>query len=67
MLFVTWFFDREKVFDRFRREVMRWAMKKSGVDEWLVQAVMTLYSEVRTENHGRPRGSQVWRSGWYKR
>ena len=66
-------------------------MRKSGVEEWLVQAVMTLYSGVRTmvgheevrcggvagtssdgivywsENHGGPRGSQVWRSGWYKR
>ena len=26
------------------REVMRWAMRKSGVVEWLVQAVMALYS-----------------------
>ena len=25
-----------------------WATRKSGVDEWLVQAVMTLYSGVRT-------------------
>ena len=27
---------------------MRWAMRKSGVDEWLVQAVMGLYSGART-------------------
>ena len=25
-----------------------WAMRKSGVEEWLVQAVMALYSGVRT-------------------
>ena len=26
------------------REVVRWAMRKLGVEEWLVQAVMALYS-----------------------
>ena len=25
---------------------MRWAMRKSGVEEWLVQVVMALYSGV---------------------
>ncbi len=25
-----------------------WAMRRSGVEEWLVQAVMALYSGVRT-------------------
>ena len=30
------------------REVVRWALRKAGVEEWLVQAVMTLYSEAQT-------------------
>jgi len=30
----------EKVFDRVPRKVIRWAMHKLGVEEWLVSAVM---------------------------
>jgi len=30
----------EKAFDRFLREVMRWVIRKLGVEEWLVLAVM---------------------------
>ena len=30
------FVDLEKVFDRVPREVIRWAMHKLGVEEWLV-------------------------------
>ena len=33
------FMDLEKVFDRVPRGVIRWAMCKLGVDEWLVSAV----------------------------
>ena len=32
--------DLEKAFDRVPREVIRWALRKAGVDEWLVKAVM---------------------------
>ena len=32
--------DLEKAFDRVLREVVRWAMHKLGVEEWLVLAVM---------------------------
>jgi len=33
--------DLEKAFDRVAREVIRWAMRKLGVEEWLVLAVMS--------------------------
>lgn len=37
------FLDLEKAFDRVPRAVVTWALRKSGVEEWLVRAVMTLY------------------------
>jgi len=36
--------DLEKAFDRFPREVIRWAMRKFGVEEWSVSAVMSIYT-----------------------
>jgi len=36
--------DLEKAFDRVPREVISWAMRKLGVEEWLVSAVMYMYS-----------------------
>jgi len=38
----------EKVFDRVLREVIRWAMCKLGVKEWLVSAVMSMYTGAKT-------------------
>jgi len=38
------FVDSEKAFDRVPREVIRWAMRKLGVEEWLVSAVMSMYT-----------------------
>jgi len=38
------FVDLEKAFDRVPREVISWAMRKVGVEEWLVSAVMSMYS-----------------------
>ena len=35
--------DLEKAFDRVLREVISWAMRKLGVEEWLVSAVMSMY------------------------
>ena len=40
------FIDLEKAFDRVPREVTRWALRKAGVDEWLVRTVMSMYNEV---------------------
>jgi len=38
------FVDLEKAFDRVPREVIRSAMRKFGVEEWLVSAVMSMYT-----------------------
>jgi len=40
--------DLEKAFDRVPREVISWAMRKLGVEEWLVSAVMSMYTGAKT-------------------
>ena len=40
--------DLEKAFDRVPREVISWAMRKLGAEEWLVSAVMSMYSGAKT-------------------
>ena len=42
------FMDLEKAFDRVPREVIRWAMRKLGVEEWLIAAVMSTYTGAKT-------------------
>ena len=42
------FMDLEKAFDRIPREVIRWAMYKLGVEEWLISAVMSMYTGAKT-------------------
>ena len=42
------FVDLEKAFDRVPREVISWAMRKLGDEEWLVSAVMSMYSGAKT-------------------
>ena len=42
------FVDLEKAFDRVPRKVVEWAMRKLGVEEWLVRAVMAIYKHART-------------------
>jgi hypothetical protein len=42
------FVDLEKAFDRVPRDVTRWALRKSGVEEWLVSAVMAMYEGAKT-------------------
>ena len=37
--------DLQKEFDRVPREVERWALRKLGVGEWLIRAVIALYTE----------------------
>ena len=44
----TTFVDLEKAFDRVPRELVRWAKRKLGVDEWLTHIVMALYTETGT-------------------
>jgi len=38
----------EKAFDRVPREVIRWAVRKLGVEEWLVSAVMYMYTGAKS-------------------
>jgi len=42
------FVDLEKAFDRVPREVISRAMRKLGVEEWLVSAVISMYSGAKT-------------------
>jgi len=42
------FVDLEKAFDRVPREVISWAMYKLGVEEWLVSAMMYMYTGAKT-------------------
>ena len=48
------FVDLEKAFDRVPRSVVWWALRKLGVEEWLVRAVQAMYrgavSKVRVGN-----------------
>ena len=48
------FVDLEKAFDQVLREVVKWAMRKLGVDEWLIRSMMTMYrnsnSVIRVKN-----------------
>ena len=43
------FVDLEKTFDRVPRKVMEWAMRKKGLPEILVKAVMSLYEGTETK------------------
>ena len=42
------FVDLGKAFDRVPREVVRWALRKLGVAEWLIRTVMALYTKACT-------------------
>ena len=42
------FVDLEKAFDRVPRKVIWWALRKLGVDEWIVQLVQGMYSNARS-------------------
>ena len=42
------FVDLEKAFDRVPREVISWAMRMLGVEEWLVSAVISMYSGAKS-------------------
>ena len=42
------FVDLEKVFDRAPRKVIWWALRKLGVEEWLVRLVQGMYANARS-------------------
>ena len=47
-LYTMAFVDLEKAFDRVPRKVIWWALRKLGVDEWIVHLVQGMYSKVRS-------------------
>ena len=52
----------EKAFDRVPREVIHWAMRKLGVEEWLVSALMSMYTGAKTvvrTVYGNSKGFEV--------
>ena len=56
------FVDTEKAFDRVPREVISWAMRMLGVEEWLVSAVMSMYTCAKTvvrTAYGNSKGFEV--------
>ena len=42
------FVDPKKAFDRVTRKVLWWAMRKVGVEEWIVRLVQALYNKARS-------------------
>ena len=42
------FVDLEKAFDGVPREVVWWASRKVGVEEWLIKMIQSLYIGVTT-------------------
>ena len=42
------FVDLEKAFDRVPREVLWWALRSAGVDEWIVSVIRAMYCSVTT-------------------
>jgi len=56
------FVDLEKAFDKVPREVISWAMPKLGVEQWLVSAVMSMYTGAKTvvrSVYGNSKGFEV--------
>ena len=42
------FVDLEKAYDMVPRRVLEWAMRKRGIPETMVRAVMSLYEDAKT-------------------
>src|SRR5258706_542922 len=42
------FVDLEKAFDRVPRDVLWWALRQSGVEEWIVKVIQAMYEGVTT-------------------
>jgi len=57
---VLWmaFVDLEKAFDRVPREVVWWALRKVGVEEWMVKVIMTMYEGATTAVRVGPSASE---------
>ena len=58
------FVDLEKAFDRVPRKVMEWVLRKKGLAEVLVQAVISLYEGSRTKVRvGSGASEEFWGKG----
>ena len=42
------FVDLEKAFDRVPREVLWWALRSAGIEEWIVNVIKSLYCGAST-------------------
>jgi len=42
------FVDLEKAFDRVPRKVLWWAMRKLGIDEWVIRTVQGMYANAKS-------------------
>ena len=42
------FVDLEKVFDGVPRKVIRWVLRKLGVEEWIVRLIKGMYANERS-------------------
>ena len=42
------FIDHQKAFDRVPKKVIWWALRKLGVDEWIVRLIQGMYSNARS-------------------
>ena len=54
------FVDLEKAFDRVPRKVIWWALRKLGVEEWIVRLVQGMYANARS----RVRVCEGYSEGW---
>ena len=43
------FLDLEKAFDRVPQKVIWWALRRLGVEEWIVRLVQGMYNNVRSQ------------------
>ena len=43
------FIDLEKAFDRVPREVIWWAMRKLGLEEWIINIVKAMYNNATSK------------------
>jgi len=42
------FVGLKKAFDRVPRDMIRWAIRKLGAEEWLVSTVISMYTGAKT-------------------
>ena len=56
--------DLEKAFDRVPREVVWWALRCLGVDEWIVSVIKAMYEDATTTVRVNGRESRPLVSEW---